>query len=60
MTPAKMPAVTESAPTPPPQTGLPALDEALASLDLTGPVSEHPQQLAQAVEAMQAALRNPQ
>jgi hypothetical protein len=55
-----MPAVTESAPTPPPQTGLPALDEALASLDLTGPVSEHPQQLAQAVEAMQAALRNPQ
>jgi hypothetical protein len=52
--------VTETEPTPPPSTGLPTLDEALASVDLSGPVSEHPQQLAQAVEAMQAALRHPQ
>lgn len=55
-----MSGVSETEPTPPPTTGLPALDDALASLDLTGPVSEHPQQLAQAVEALQAALRNPQ
>lgn len=51
--------VTDSAPTPPPQTGVGDLDEALAEVDLRGPVAEHPQQLAAAVEVLQQLLRNP-
>jgi hypothetical protein len=51
--------VSETAPTPPPHTGVPTLDEALAQIDLSGPVAEHPEQLAAAVEAMQQALRTP-
>jgi hypothetical protein len=43
----------------PPKTGVPAIDEALAALDLSGEVSEHPQQFAQVTEVLQAALRDP-
>lgn len=51
--------MTEPAVTPPPKTGVPELDEALAKVDLTGPVSEHPEQLAAVVDALQQALRDP-
>lgn len=42
-----------------PVTGVPAIDEALAGLDLSGDVGEHPEQFARVVEALQVALRNP-
>ncbi len=51
--------MTEPVRTPPPATGVPELDEALTKVDLTGPVSEHPEQLAAAVDALQQALRDP-
>lgn len=51
--------VTEAVSTPPPETGVADLDEALAEVDLRGPVAEHPQQLATAVEVLQQLLRNP-
>jgi hypothetical protein len=54
-----MNAVTESASTPPPSTGIAQLDEALANVNLTGPVAEHPEQLAAAVEVLQQTLRTP-
>lgn len=40
----------------PPSTGDPQLDEALASLDLTRPVAEHPEQYARLLDALQRAL----
>lgn len=43
----------------PPTTGVPAIDEALAALDLSGDVSEHPQAIAQVTDVLQAALRDP-
>ncbi len=55
-----MTAVTESPPTPPPPvTGVPEIDTALADVRLDGPVTEHHQQLAAAVEVLQQALRTP-
>ena len=42
-----------------PQTGVPAIDEALAALDLGGDVAGHPQEFATAVDALQAVLRGP-
>ncbi len=51
--------MTESASTPPPSTGIAQLDEALANVNLTGPVAEHPEQLAAAVEVLQQTLRTP-
>lgn len=44
---------------PPPATGVELIDNAMAALDLSGPVSEHPAQLASAVELLQQVLRNP-
>lgn len=43
-----------------PETGVPAIDEALAGLDLSGDVGEHPEQFTRVVEALQAALRDPE
>jgi len=40
----------------PPNTGNPQLDEALAALDLSRPVSEHPEQYAKLLDALQRAL----
>jgi|GEM_PF-2763973 hypothetical protein len=40
----------------PPSTGNPQLDEALASLDLGRPLSEHPEQYAKLLDALQRAL----
>ncbi len=55
-----MTAVSDSeGPPPPPVTGVPAIDEALAALDLSGEVSEHPEQFARVTDALQAALRDP-
>ena len=51
--------MTEATPTPPPKSGIAALDEALERVDLTGPVAEHPEQLATAVEVLQQLLRSP-
>lgn len=51
--------MTEGMPTPPPKSGIAALDEALEAVDLTGPVNEHPEQLAAAVEVLQQLLRQP-
>ncbi|MBU3977166.1 hypothetical protein [Propionicimonas sp.] len=51
--------MSETAPTPPPETGVPQLDEVLTLVDLSGPVAEHPEQLSVAVEALQQALRTP-
>lgn len=53
-----MAAVTQ--PEPPPVTGVPEIDEALAQVNLDGPVVDHHQQLSAAVEALQRALRTPQ
>ena len=53
-----MAAVTE--PAPPPTTGVPDIDTALAEVDLDGPVADHHQQLSAAVEALQRAMRTPQ
>jgi hypothetical protein len=55
-----MAAVTEPIPSAqPPVTGVPEIDEALAAVRLDGPVTEHHQQLAAAVEVLQQALRAP-
>lgn len=43
----------------PPTTGVPEIDEALAALDLSGDVAEHPEQFARVTEALQAVLRDP-
>lgn len=43
----------------PPTTGVPEIDDALAAVRLDGPVAEHHQQLAAAVEVLQQALRAP-
>ncbi|WP_169923740.1 hypothetical protein [Propionicimonas paludicola] len=40
----------------PPSTGHPQLDEALAGLDLSRPVTEHPEQYAKLLDALQRAL----
>ncbi len=40
----------------PPTTGHPQLDEALAALDLSRPVNEHPEQYAKLLDALQRAL----
>lgn len=54
--------VSESAAEPdsvtPPTTGIPEIDQALAAVDLSGPISDHPVQFAAAVEALHKALRN--
>ena len=44
---------------PPPATGVDLIDNAMAAIDLSGPVREHPAQLAAAVELLQQVLRNP-
>jgi hypothetical protein len=54
-----MAGVTEVTPPVPPVTGVPEIDEALAAVQLDGPVGEHHQQLAAAVETLQQALRAP-
>ena len=46
-------------PSVPPVTGVPEIDAALADVRLDGPVGEHHQQLAAAVEALQRGLRDP-
>jgi len=51
--------VTDTQPTPCPDTGVPEIDAALADVRLDGPVSEHHQQLSAAVEALQRVLRTP-
>ena len=43
----------------PPVTGVAAIDEALAQIDLTGPVADHHEQLGRALEALQRALNAP-
>lgn len=40
----------------PPSTGNPQLDEALAALDLSRPVSEHPEQYAKLLDVLQRTL----
>lgn len=40
----------------PPTTGHPQLDEALAALDLSRPVAEHPEQYAALLDALQRVL----
>lgn len=54
-----MAAVTEPTPEPPPTTGVPEIDAALAAVRLDGPVGGHHEQLAAAVEVLQQALRAP-
>ena len=54
----RMAPVTEPAQTP--TTGIAEIDEALAQVNLDGPVADHHQQLSAAVEALQRALRTPQ
>lgn len=49
-----------TATTSPPETGVPEIDSALSAVRLDGPVGEHHQQLAAAVEVLQQALRAPQ
>lgn len=49
----------DAAPSTPPATGVPEIDQALAGLSLNGPVSEHHEQLSTAVEALQRLLRTP-
>lgn len=44
---------------PPPATGVELIDNALAAIDLSGDVTEHPAQLAAAVDLLQHVLRNP-
>lgn len=44
---------------PPPATGVELIDNALAAIDLGGDVTEHPAQLAAAVDLLQHVLRNP-
>lgn len=51
--------MTTSEPTPPPVTGVPQIDEALATLDLSDDVTTHPAALAAALEALQQALNSP-
>lgn len=46
-------------PTVPPGTGVPAVDEALAGLDLTGPLPTHPDELTAALDALQGLLITP-
>lgn len=43
----------------PPLTGVELIDAALDGIDLSGPVDEHPGQLAAAVEVLQQVLRHP-
>ncbi|MBK8459333.1 MAG: hypothetical protein WAS07_06745 [Micropruina sp.] len=47
------------APSTPPHTGIEAVDEALAGLDLSGPVAGHPALLAQAQDVLHAVLSAP-
>lgn len=51
--------LTEAELPPPPATGVAIIDNALAAIDLSGDVAEHPGQLATAVELLQQVLRNP-
>lgn len=44
---------------PPPATGVAVIDNALAAIDLSGDVAEHPSQFAAAVNLLQQVLRNP-
>lgn len=50
---------TETELLPPPATGVTVIDNALAAIDLSGDVAEHPAQLASAVDLLQHVLRNP-
>lgn len=50
---------TEAELLPPPATGVDIIDNALAAIDLSGDVAEHPAQLASAVDLLQQVLRNP-
>lgn len=43
----------------PPQTGHPAIDEALGVLDPSAPLAEQSRQYAEAVEVLQRALNSP-
>lgn len=43
----------------PPVTGVPAIDEALAAVDLTGAVADHHEVLGRALDALQRALNAP-
>ncbi len=49
----------DAGPPPPPQTGHHDIDRALAALDLTGDVAEHPQRIAAALDAVSRALTGP-
>lgn len=50
---------TETELPPPPATGVAVIDNALAAIDVSGDVAEHPAQLAAAVDLLQQVLRNP-
>ena len=51
----RMRAVSSPAPEPP-VTGHPAIDDALAGLDLSGPVAEHAEQIQQVHQVLQEVL----
>ena len=48
--------MTSSAATEPPATGHPVIDEALARLDLNGPVAEHAAEIQQVHQVLQEVL----
>lgn len=48
--------MTTSDPTPPPATGVPRIDEALAEIELGEDVTTHPAVLSGALDALQQAL----
>lgn len=50
---------TSPEPAPPPVTGLPRIDEALAALDLGEDVATHPEQLTRVLEVLQQELNTP-
>lgn len=51
--------MTASDSSPPPTTGVPRIDEALAEFELGQDVTTHPAALASALEALQQALNQP-
>lgn len=51
--------VSSADPTPPPETGIPQIDQALAGLELGEDVTTHPAALTAALDALQQALNQP-
>lgn len=50
--------MSDAAAVPPPTTGEPQIDAALAAVDLSGAVGQHAEQLSAAIEALHQALRS--